>query len=147
MMKILLLMALVLVENSGCVPHATGPPFSQLEGPETGKVVVYLYLANRTSVAHRIFADDLLITKLMPYSYYRYVTVPGQITFSLATTRPQDRVIVRALPGSTYFIEHRHIEIPTLLGAGADYDLVPRDQESALPALQGLRLIVPSDWQ
>jgi len=142
-MKILLLMALVLVENSGCVPHATGPPFSHLEGPETGKVVVYLYLANITSAAHRIFADDVLITKLLPYSYYRYVTVPGQITFRLATTRPQDRVIVRALPGSTYFIENRYIH---LAGMGADYDLIPRDQESALAALQGLRLIVPSDW-
>ena len=144
-MKMLLLMALVLVENSGCVPHATGPPFSHLEGPETGKVVVYIYLANRTPTARAIFADASLITKLLPYSYYRYVTVPGQLAFSWArSTRPQDRVIVRALPGSTYFIENRHIHLP---GAGADYDLVPRDQESALPALQGLRLIVPSDWQ
>jgi len=147
-MKMLLLMAFVLGVSNGCGPHATGPPFSHLEGPETGKVVVYLYLSDTSASAREMFADASLITRLVSHSYYRYVTVPGQITFSWGrSTRPQDRVIVRASPDTTHFLKLRFIEHANPFGRSGDFELIPVDEESALRELPGLHLILPSDWQ
>lgn len=144
---LLMLTAFVIIA-SGCVPHGTGLPFAQLEGPESGKVVVYMYMSDINSVALGMFADDTLITKLVSHSYYRYVMNPGEVTFSCCNRKlPWLRVVVKSKPGATYFLKLKMVIVPTPLGPGSRPNLIPVDEETALRELPGLRFALPSDWQ
>lgn len=138
----------IVVVASSCVPHGTGPAFTQLEPPESGKVVVYLYMSDTYSVALGVFADDTLITKLVSHSYYRYVMSPGEVTFSCCGKKlPWLRVTINAQAGATYFLKLKMVNVPNPLRKTSRPNLIPVDEETASQELSGLRLVVPSDWQ
>jgi len=138
----------ILLVISGCVPRATGPPLSQIEGPPPGKVVVYLYLSDYTNSAWSIYADDTLITRLVIHSYYRYVTDPGLKTFSIGKhPRSQDQVVVHFNGGEIHYIKLRINSWSTLLGRAFDVNLVQAPGWTALRELPGLRLVLPSDTE
>lgn len=144
----LLMCTVISIVSSGCVPIATGPPFTRLEGTENGKVVVYLYMSDYNSIALSMFAGDTLITRLISHSYYRYVTDPGEIRFSNGkSTVLGNWVAVKASPGTTYFLKLRIIDMPNPFRRTVRPNLIPVDEETALRELPGLRLVVPSDWQ
>lgn len=139
-------LASILIVGSGCVPHPTGPPLTQIEGPEPGKVVVYLYLSDYTASDQPIYVNDTLITRSVKHSYYRHVTDPGLMTFSNGKhPRPQDQVMARLQAGTMFFIKLRVISWATPLGRAFDLNLVPVDEATALRELPGLRLVLPSD--
>ena len=48
-----LAMTAILILSSGCIDHATGPRLIQIEGPEPGKAVVYLYMSDNFATARR----------------------------------------------------------------------------------------------
>ena len=136
----------VLTVMSGCLDHATGPRFTQIEGPEPGKAVVYLYLPDHFATALGIYVNDALITRLPSQSYYRYVTDPGVMTFS-AGEGPQRQVTAHLEAGTTLFIRLGIIRWNTLLGSAFDTNLIPVADWTALRELPGLQLVLPSDTE